>query len=115
MARAYSQDLRVRVLDAVARGLSARQAAAHYGVGVTTAIVWARRARDSGETTARRQGQPRGSKLDGYAEVLLGFVAAKPDITLREMRQRLADEHGVRAGVGTFWRFFAAQDWTFKN
>jgi transposase len=63
MARAYSQDLHERVLEAATGGLSARQAAEGFGVGVSTAIVWVRRAR-AGERTARRQGQPKGSKLD---------------------------------------------------
>ncbi len=82
MARAYSQDLRDRVLKAVAAGLSARQAAARYQVGVATAIVWVRRARSTGETAARRQGPPRGSKLDAHAEFLLDLVAATPHLHL---------------------------------
>ena len=63
MARAYSQDLRERVIKTALNGLPVRQAAARYGVGISTAILWVRRAR-SGEATARRQGQPKGSKLD---------------------------------------------------
>jgi transposase len=35
-------------------------AAARFGIGVSTAIVWIRRARQDGERTARRQGKPRG-------------------------------------------------------
>ena len=57
MARAYSQDLRDRVIDA---GTSARQAAERFGVGIATAIVWTRRARE-GERAARKQGQARSS------------------------------------------------------
>jgi transposase len=54
MARAYSQDLRDRVIDAALKGLSARQAAARFGVGDATAIVWVRRARQTGERGARK-------------------------------------------------------------
>lgn len=57
MARAYSQDLRDRVIDAALSGLPARHAAARFGVGVATAIVWVRRFRESGERQARKQGQ----------------------------------------------------------
>lgn len=56
MVRAYSQDLRDRVLKVVAAGLTARQAATRYQVGIATVIVWVRRARCTGETVARRQG-----------------------------------------------------------
>jgi transposase len=63
MARAYSQDLRDRVLDAALAGLPARQAAVRFGVGIATAIVRVRWARDW-ERRPRQQGQPRRSKLD---------------------------------------------------
>ena len=115
MARAYGQDLRARVLDAVARGMSARRAAAHNEVGAATAIVWVRRARQDGETAARRQGQPKGSKLDQHAGFLLGLIAAKADTTLREMQGRLRADRGMGAGVGTLWRFFAARAITFEK
>ncbi|GEM_PF-4821473 len=44
MARALSDDLRIRVLKASATGMSARQAAGRFGVGVSTAIRWSARA-----------------------------------------------------------------------
>ena len=43
MVQAYSGDLRSRVIKAAVDGMSARQAAARFGVGVATAIVWIRR------------------------------------------------------------------------
>ncbi len=115
MARAYSQDLRERVLAAVAEGASARQAAERFGVSVSTAIVWVRRARLNGERTARRQGQPRRSKLDPQAEFLLGLVSGSCDITLNEMEARLREERGVSAGIGTLWRFLERRAFTWKT
>ena len=88
MARAYSQDLRERVLEAAAKGVSARQAAERFGVGVSTAIVWVRRSRLDGERSARRQGQPKGSKLDAHRGYLLGLVEATSDITLVKLHRR---------------------------
>src|SRR3954452_10492093 len=99
MARAYSQDLRDRVIDAGLAGLPARRAAAQFRVGIATAIVWVGRARRSGERTARRQGQPRRSKLDAHRAFLFGLIEATPDITLLEMQvemqERLAAERGI--------------------
>ncbi len=115
MARAYSQDLRDRVIDAGLSGMPARQAAARFGVGIATAIVWVRRARASGERTARRQGQPRRSKLDPHRDFLLDLIAATADITLVEMQERLAAERGVRASVGTLWTFLDRAGLTFKK
>ena len=111
MARAYSQDLRDRVIDA---GTSARAAAERFGVGVATAIVWARRARE-GERSARRQGQPRHSKLDPHRDYLLGMVEVTPDVTIVEMQERLLKEAGVSASVSTIWTFLDRAGLTFKK
>ena len=40
MARAYSQDLRDRVIDAAFSGTSAGGAADRFGIGLATAIRW---------------------------------------------------------------------------
>jgi len=115
MSGAYSGDLRGRVLDAVDAGSSARQAAARFGVGVATAIRWVRRWRETGERTARKQGHPVRSKLDAHEAYLLGLIEQTVDITLDEMRHRLAKEHGVSAGFGTLWRFFDRRGVTVKK
>ena len=111
MARAYSQDLRDRVIDA---GTSARAAAERFGIGIATAIVWVRRAR-VGERSARKQGQPRRSKLDPHRDYLLGLIAAEPDLTISELRDRLRSEAGVSASVGTIWTFLDRAGLTFKK
>jgi len=115
MGRAYSQDLRDRVLAAAAGGLSARKAAARFGIGVATAIVWVGRERRNGERSARRQGQPKGSKLDAHADFLLALIAETPDMTLHEMKARLMETAGLSAGIGTLWRFFDLRAITVKK
>ena len=111
MARAYSQDLRERVIDA---GTSARQAAERFGIGVATAIVWVRRARE-GERSARKQGQPKRSKLDPHREFLLALIEAEVDMTIAEMQERLRSEAGVTVSVGTVWTFLDRAGLTFKK
>jgi transposase len=115
MARAYSQDLRDRVLDAVGSGTSARQAAARFGIGISTAIVWLGRVRERGERSARRQGRPRGLKLDAHGDFLCPLIEATPDMTIEEMQQRLRDERGVSASTGTIWTFLDRHGLTFKK
>lgn len=115
MARAYSQDLRDRVIDAALSGGSARQAAARFGVGEATAIVWVRRARASGERAARKQGQPCGSKLEPYRDYLLGLIARTPDPTISELLEQLQAEHGMRASRATLWTFLDRCGLTFKK
>jgi transposase len=115
MSSAYSQDLRDRVLTASAEGSSARQAAARFGIGVSTAIVWVRREKVSGARWALVRGQPKGSKLDIHAEFLLKLIADTPDITLHEMKFELKERLGVSAAIGTIWKFFDRRDITFKK
>jgi len=115
MARAYSQDLRDRVIDAELSGRSARSAAARYGIGDTTAIVWVRRARVNGERTARKQGQPRRSKLDPHRDYLLELIARTPDLTISELLERLLADRGVSASRSTLWTFLDRCGLTFKK
>jgi len=115
MSHGFSIDLRERVLRTVLEGSSTRQAAARFGVGISTAGHWFRRYRDHGETAARKQGQPRGSKLDAHEGFILGLVDKTPDITLDEIAERLASEFGVSACRATVWHFFDKRDITFKK
>src|SRR3954447_6216790 len=115
MARAYSQDLRDRVIDAALAGLPARRAAGRFRIGIATAIAWVSRARQSGERTARRQGQPRRSKLDPHCAFLLGLIKARPDMTLVEMQKQLAAERNVQVSIGTIWTVLDRCGLTFKK
>lgn len=73
MARALSDDLRIRVLKASAAGMSARQAASRFGVGVSTAIRWIARAVE-GEPTPRPQGWKRPSLLDAHEAFVVEMI-----------------------------------------
>ena len=115
MVQAYSGDLRGRVIKAAADGLSARQAAARFGVGVSTAIVWVRRFRADGEATARRQGKPRGSRLDAHDFILALVEAGTKDISLAEIVARLEAERGLRVGITSVWKFLDRHGLTYKK
>jgi putative transposase len=66
MGKPYSRDLRERVVNAVERqGMSRRQAAPRFGVGIKTAIEWVRRYRETGRLSALAMGGRRPKKLVG--------------------------------------------------
>src|SRR5215472_531616 len=96
MAGAYSVDLRVRVIEAIEGGLSTRQAAARFAIGIATAGAWHRLWRQTGHVRPGRLGNPGGSKLDAHKDFILGLIAAQKDITLHEIAERLAGAYGVR-------------------
>jgi transposase len=114
MARPYARDLRERVVRAVEGGLSRRQAAAVFEVGIATVIAWVAVWRSEGRIDAKAMGGDHRSRLGGDREWLLERIAAVPDLTLEEIRAELA-ARGQVVGYGTVWRFFAAEGISFKK
>jgi transposase len=116
MARYLSEDLRVRVIEAVRTGASRRQAAARFGVSVSSAIRWVAEWHASGRTAPRVQGGDRRSdRIEAEAGFLLARVAETPDVTLAELREALLRERGVGVAVSTLWRFFDRRRITLKK
>lgn len=114
MARALGEDLRSRVLKASEEGASARSAAARFGVGVSSAIRWIARSK-IGELMPRPQGRRRGSRLDGYADFIIGMLDERKDITLNEMVERLEAEYSMRIGRSALSDWLRGHGWTFKK
>jgi len=115
MTRSLSADLRGRVIEAISEGLSTREAARRFRIGISTAGTWYRRYRQTGEAVARKQGQPSRSKLDPHEAFIVGLIDEAPDITLSEIVDRLARERGVRVVPSTVWMFLDKRGLTFKK
>ena len=115
MTRSLSVDLRGRVIAEIENGVSTREAARRFRIGISTAGSWYRRYRATGEMEARKQGQPSRSKLDPHGDYILGLIEATPDITLAEIGERLVAERGVRAAPSTVWLFLDRRGITFKK
>ena len=91
MARPYSVDLRERVVRSVEReGLSRREAAKRYGVGIKTAIIWVQRFRTTGSVAASRMGGHRPRKIIGRHREWLLKRCQGSDFTLRGLVAELA-------------------------
>jgi len=115
MARAYSLDLRRRVIEAINCGLSTRAAAARFSIGIATAGAWHRHWRRAGNIEPGRQGQPPGSKLDVHEVFILALIDKTKDITLAEIADRVADRHGLRVCPSTVWHFLSKRGITYKK
>ena len=112
MARAYSSDLRERVVAAVDEGQSCREVASVFRVSV---VKWSQRARQTGAVSALPMGgRPGRSKLDGDRSWLLARLAEKPDLTLKRLIGELR-ERGVVVALDTLWRFLRAAGISFKK
>jgi len=115
MARAYSLDLRQRVVDAIEEGLSSREAARRFAIGIATAGAWHRLWRRTGDVQPGRQGKPKRSRLDAHEEFVLGLVEGKKDISLGEIAERLIQDCGVSVCPATIWYFFDKRGITYKK
>ena len=114
MARPYSQDLRDRVVSSVASGRTCRATAALFGVSVASVVKWSQRWRATGSAAAKRMGGWRPLRLQRERDWLLTRIAAKPDLTVREVVAELA-ARGTPASYGAVWRFFQREGISFKK
>ena len=115
MSKALSVDLRDRVVAAIEEGMSCRQAAVRFGVSASSAIRWRALSRRQGDVRpGPLGGDRRSARIEAHADLILGLVKVTPDLTLAELRARLA-EQGLVVGMGTLWRFFDRHKITLKK
>jgi transposase len=115
MPKVLSLDLRSRVVAAIENGLSCRQAAERFRVSASSAIRWHRALRQSGSCAPKPQGGDRWSaRTEAHGEAISALLAARPDITLRELRAELG-RHGRSVSVSALWRFFRRHAITHKK
>ena len=98
MARAYSLDLRKRVVAAVAGGQTCRTVAERFGVSVARVVKWSQRFRATGSAAAKPMGGWRPYVLEGERHWLLTRVSEAPDLTLRALAAELA-QRGSRSAT----------------
>ncbi|MBB6487036.1 putative transposase [Rhizobium lusitanum] len=112
--QALSDDLRIRVVKASAAGMSARQSAARFGVGIPTAIRWIARANE-GELISRPQGWRRSSAVDAREALVVALVEGRKDVTLNEMVERLSVERQVRISQSALGAWLRGHGWSFRK
>jgi transposase len=110
--RAYSMDLRTRVLADGDAGMATKAVAQKYSVSPAWVRRLKQRRQETGEVGPRRVAKPGPSrKLSGKEEQLAELVAEQPDATLEELRQKL----GIAVSVATVWRSLRSLGLTLKK
>jgi transposase len=108
--KAYSMDLRVRVLADCDGGMAARAVAAKYRVSEAWVRRLKQRRRATGETAPRPAGR-RVPALAAHAEAIRTAVRDCPDATLAELKARL----GLAVSLATLWRAVRGLGLTVKK
>jgi transposase len=109
--KAYSNDLRERILKDCDGGMSTRIVATKYDVSESWVRRLKQRRRETGETTPRRSGSPVAPRWLAHVERIEQLIAAEPDLTLQEMCDRL------QLGISpkTLWEALRRIQITFKK
>lgn len=114
---ALSEDLRSRVVRLVKEeGLSRRAAAEQMRVSAASAVRWTKEYETSGSLRAKPCGGDRRSRrIEEHADYILGVVKRRPDITARELRERLINNGTGAFSISVLWRFLDRKGLTYKK
>ena len=113
MPKAYSRDLRERVITAVETGASRREAAERFEVSVASAVKWLQRWYQQRSAAPK----PRGgsvSPLEEFAVEILDLIAQRPDLTLVETVAELRKRR-IKTSRSSLWRFLDRHNITLKK
>ena len=91
--------------ESVLAGQTCRAVAKRFKVSVASVVKWSGRFRRTGSAASLPMGGHRPYALASERDWLLARLAAKPDITLRELTAELA-ERGISVSYFAVWHFF---------
>jgi transposase len=113
--KAYSDDLRQRILRAVDQGHRQAEIAAAFQVSVATIKRYLKQRRETGHVTSKPiPGRPPKQRAALEAE-LPGQLVAHRDVTLEEHCRIFQAAHGQRVSRDTMRRAIAHLGWTRKK
>ena len=114
MVRALSNDLRERVVAAVAGGESWRSVAARFGVAVSSVVKWLQRQRTTGSVAPGRTGGHRKRVPEPHRAFLAERIGQDPQPTLHGLKAELA-ARATAVAHDTIWRFLRREGLRFKK
>ena len=116
MAQYFSEDLRIRVIQAIEGVMSRNAAARRFGVSIASAVRWMDDYLRTGRTAPKQRGGDRRSgRMEAQHAFLMAAIETKPDITLAELRERLIKERGEAFAISTIHDFFRRHGISFKK
>ena len=113
--KAYSEDLRERVIRAVEAGRPREEVAARFEVSVPTIERWVRLKRETGGLARRPVPGPVAVKTAGLPAALPERLAEHADATLAEQCAWWEETSGRRVSTATMSRALTRLGWTRKK
>lgn len=115
MPRAYSEDLRRRIVTDTGKGLSIRTVADKYSVSASFVSKISRLWRREGTLAHRRMGGYRRHILAAHADAVRAKLSEDKGLTLAEMRDWAGETLGVRASLSSVDRFLRSLGYSYKK
>ena len=114
MPRPLSNDLRIRMVNAVQNGESRHAVAERFDVAPSSAIKLMQAFEATGSHEPKRMGGYKTFKLAGHEALVPGWVEEVPDAALDELVARLAKAKLKTSRTG-LWRFLKQLGLSFKK
>ena len=113
--RPYSEDLRVRVVEAVAGGMARVEVARVFAVSVPTIERWLRQRRETGRLAPKRVPGPVAVKTEALLAALPERLAECADATLADHCSWWHEVSGVEVSTATVSRALTRLGWSRKK
>lgn len=113
--KAYSEDLRQRIVEAVERGMPRTDVVTTFRVSLATIKRYLKQWRATGQLTVKpRPGRP-ATKGAALAAQLDHLLETEPDATLADLCQQWAASSGLLVSSATMSRVVRRHGWTRKK
>jgi transposase len=114
MPKPYSNDLRARVVEEIEQGATREEAAERFGVSLSSVGRFLRLERETDSISPAKFGGYKRYALATHEDLVRRLLQQQPDITLAELRAKLA-KHKITVGQTSIFRFLQHLNWTFKK
>lgn len=114
MTKAYSIDLRERLVSAVLKGESIRSVGERFGVAPSSASKWSQLYQTTGSLLPGKMGGHRPWLLAPHRDVIAERMKQTPHLTVSRLQEELA-KRGVCVCRDTVWRFLHREGLSFKK
>ena len=114
MTKAYSIDLRERVVSAVLKGETIRSVGDRFGVAPSSVSKWSQLYQRTGSLVPGKTGGHRPWLLTPHRDFISERIKQMPHLTVSRLQEELADR-GVWVSRDTVWRFLRREGLSFKK
>jgi transposase len=101
--KAYSEDLRKRIIVAKEKGPSSAVVARRFSLNVRTVERYWKRFQETAQIAPKKHGGYRRSKLARHDHELVKWIERQPDLTLAELQQRCDERLKVSISLHALW------------